>query len=193
MRWVTSDDHKGIRKALRRYLPKATWHRYHNCPRTPWETHYLRNAGGYVPTKARKEVHDGLRDVFNAPGRSQALARAERLMEGWQRRFPKLVAWVKNTLEEALAVFHLPEDHRKRMRTTNSLERFNDDGARPARVVRIFPNRASTLRLVNALAMEQSEEWTTGHSYLDLSMYREDEIEEEPAAEEVPERQLVKV
>ncbi len=185
VRCMTSDDHKGMRKAIQRYFPRASWHRCH--------THYQRNAGGYVPAKAREEVHAGLRDVFNAPDRSQALTRAEQLMEAWRSRFPELVAWLEKTLEEALTVFNLPEGHRKRMRTTNALERFYGEVGRRARVIRIFPNRASYLRLATALAMEQSEEWITGHRYLDMSMYREDDIEEVPAPEEVSERQLVKV
>jgi transposase-like protein len=184
VRCITSDDHKGMRKAIQRYFPRASWHR---C-----QTHYQRNAGGYVSAKARDEVHAGLRDVFKAPDRSQALARAERLMDAWRSRFPELVAWLEKTLEEALTVFNLPEGHRKRMRTTNALERFYEEVGRRARVIRIFPNRASYLRLASALAMEQSEEWISGHRYLDMSMYREDEIEEQPAAEQVPERQLVK-
>lgn len=185
VRCVTSDDHKGMRKAIQRYFPRASWHR---C-----QTHYQRNAGGYVPARARKEIHDGLRDVFSAPDRDQALARAERLMDGWRSRFPKLVAWLENTLEEALAVFSLPEGHRKRMRTTNSLERFNDRVARRARVVRIFPNRASYLRLASALAMEQSEEWITGHRYLDMSVCEDEEHEQEPEPVDVGEKELVKV
>lgn len=109
--------------------------------------HNQRNAGGYVPARARKQVDDGLRDVFNAPAREQALARAECLMEGWRHRFPKLVAWLKYTLEEAFRLFHLPQAHR-------------------ARVVRIFLNRESSssrcdpadLPLASVLAMSQYEE-----------------------------------
>lgn len=62
----------------------------------------------------------------------------------------------------------LPKGHRLRLRTTNGLEKFHQEVKRRTRVVRIFPNRASCLRLVSALAMEQSEEWLTGHRYLTM-------------------------
>lgn len=164
---ITSDEHKGLRAAMRRYLPKAAWQR---C-----QTHYQRNAAGKVPRKARQEVHRGLRDVFDAPDGELARQRAERLMEAWRGRFPALVAWMEETIEQPLAVFSLPAEHRKRLRTTNGLERCHQEARRRSRVVRIFPNRASCLRLSSALAMEQSEDWLTGHRYLDMRP-----LEEEP-------------
>lgn len=167
VRCLVSDEHLGLRAAMRRYLPRTTWQR---C-----QTHYQRNAAAKVPRKAREEVHAGLRDVFNAPDAEQAWKRAERLMDIWGDRFPDLVAWMEETIEEPLAVFALPPEHRKRMRTTNGLERFHEELRRRSRVVRIFPNRASCLRLSTALVMEQSEEWLTGHRYLNMQM-----LEEEP-------------
>jgi transposase-like protein len=85
---------------------------------------------------------------------------------------------MEETLEDALAVFALPEGHRTRMRTNNGLERFHEEIRRRTRVVRIFPNRASCLRLCSALAMEQSEEWITGHRYLDMDRLEEHQFEE---------------
>ena len=166
---ITSDEHKGLRKAMRRHLPKATWQR---C-----QTHYQRNAAGKVPAKSREEVHSGLRDVFNAPDETLAWQRARRLMEGWRSRFPELVKWLEETLQDALAVFSLPKEHRTRMRTNNGLERFHEEIRRRSRVVRIFPNRESCLRLCSALSMEQSEEWITGHVYLDMRVLEDDQPE----------------
>src|ERR687894_382757 len=81
-----------------------------------------------------------------------------------------------------------PESHRRRIRTTNGLERLNQEIKRRTSVVRIFPNRHSCLRLVSALAVEQSEEWLTGRRYLDMEelrelRYRECESEEVVAIE----------
>jgi len=129
-----------------------------------------RNAGGKVPAKARDEVRAGLRDVFNAPDEARAWQRARWLMERWESRFPELVAWMEETLHDALAVFSLPEEHRIRLRTNNGLERFHEELRRRSRVIRIFPNRSSCLRLCTALSMEQSEEWITGHRYLDMNV-----------------------
>jgi putative transposase len=166
---ITSDEHKGLRKSMRRYFPKATWQR---C-----QTHYQRNAAGKVPAKAREEVHAGLRDVFNAPDETLAWQRARRLMEGWRSRLPELVEWLEETLHDTLAVFSLPKEHRTRMRTNNGLERFHEEIRRRSRVVRIFPNRMSCLHLCTALSMEQSEEWITGHRYLDMEVLEEKQPE----------------
>lgn len=100
VRHVVSDEHLGLRKALRRYFPQAAWHRS--------QTHCQRNAAGKVPAKSRDEVHGGLRDVFRAPDGEQARQRARQLMEKWRGRFPDLVEWMEETLGAALAVFALP-------------------------------------------------------------------------------------
>jgi putative transposase len=169
VRYVVSDQHRGLRAALNRYFPGALWQR---C-----QTHYQRNAGAKVPRRARLEVHARLRDVFNAPNYERAKARAERLAREWQDRFPALVEWLEETIEEPLAVFELPEAHRKRLRTTNGLERYHQEDRRRSRVIRIFPNPASCLRLASAMAMEQSEEWLTGHRYLDMEVLEEEAVD----------------
>jgi transposase-like protein len=166
VRYVVSDQHRGLRAALNRYLPGVLWQR---C-----QTHYQRNAGAKVPRQARSELHARLRDVFNAPDYERAKERAGRLMEEWQDRFPQLVAWLEETIEEPLTVFELPEAHRKRLRTTNGLERYHQENRRRSRVIRIFPNPASCLRLASALAMEQSEDWLTGHRYLNMEVLAEE-------------------
>lgn len=148
VRLVVSDEHKGLKAALQRYLPKATWQR---C-----QTHYQCNAGAKVPRKARKEIHAGLRDVFNAPDHERARARAQQLIQEWGQRFPELTDWIEETIEDVLQVFTLPEEHQRRLRTTNSLERLHRE---------------------SALMMEQSEEWLTGHRYLTMKV-----LEEEPIA-----------
>ena len=167
--YVVSDQHRGLRAALNRYLPGALWQR---C-----QTHYQRNAGAKVPRRTRSDVHARLRDVFNAPNYERAKERAERLVEEWQDRFPALVEWLEETIEEPLAVFELPEAHRKRLRTTNGLERYHQENRRRSRVIRIFPNPASCLRLVSAMGMEQSEDWLTGHRYLNMEVAEEKSME----------------
>ena len=162
VRFVVSDEHRGLKSALRRYFPAAIWQR---C-----QTHYQRNAGSKVPRRARNQIHSQLRDVFAAPDLKQAWQRANRLIEEWAVTYPDLSTWLEETIADALAVFVLPAPHRKRLRTTNGLERSHQEGRRRSRVIRIFPNRASCLRLVTALAMEQSEDWLTGHRYLDMQV-----------------------
>jgi len=85
---------------------------------------------------------------------------------------------IEERIEECLTCLSFPESHRRRIRTTNGLERFNQEIKRRTRVVRIFPNRGSCLRLVTALAVEQSEEWLTGRRYLDMRELEEHRREE---------------
>jgi putative transposase len=131
--------------------------------------HYARNLLGMVAAKRRKELAAQLRGVFAAPNREVALRLASELADRWRGSHPALACHVEEHIEECLTCLTFPEDHRKRIRTTNGLERFNQELKRRTRVVRIFPNRGSCLRLVSALAVEQSEEWLTGRRYLDMS------------------------
>lgn len=169
VRLVVSDEHRGLHAALRRCLPGAEWQR---C-----QTHYQRNAGAKVTKRNRPEIHRQLRDVFDAPDQTQAQERARQMIEDWQDRSPELASWLEETIDAPLAVFSIPSAHQRRMRTTNGLERYQQEIRRRSRVIRIFPNRASCLRLTTALAMEQSEEWLTGHKYLDMSVLDEYPIE----------------
>jgi putative transposase len=122
-----------------------------------------------VAASKREELGAGLREVFAAPTRETALSLAERLANRWRGSHPKVAEHVEEEhIEECLACLYFPESHRRRIRTTNGLKRFNQEIKRRTRVVRIFPNREACLRLVTALAVEQSEEWLTGRRYLDM-------------------------
>jgi transposase-like protein len=171
---VTSDDHLGLREALQRYFPHAAWQR---C-----QAHYQQNAASKVPRRDRAEVRDQLRDVFTAPDYEEAHQRGQQMIEQWSRRVPAFAEWLEETIEQMLTVLQLPKGHRLRLRTTNNLEKYHQELKRRTRVVRIFPNRRSCLRLVTALAMEQSEEWLTGSRYLTMA---QTEAVEEPEKEDM--------
>lgn len=159
VKYIVSDKHRGMRKAMAKFLPDSSWQ---------WcQTHYQRNAEAKISGREETEkLHQHLRDVFNSPNYETAKARADKLTEFYEDHYPDLADWLEETIEETLTVFSLPKKHRKRLRTNNSLERFNGEIKRRTKVVRIFPNRASCLRLVTALCMEQSEEWVTGRRYV---------------------------
>jgi putative transposase len=157
---VTSDEHKGLKNAIERHFRGASHQR---C-----QFHYAKNLLGLVPFGKRKELGAGLRAVFSAPTRELALRAAEELADRWRATHPKVAEHIEEHIEECLACLSFPESHRRRIRTTNGLERFNQEIKRRTRVVRIFPNRRACLRLVSALAVEQSEEWLTGRRYLDM-------------------------
>jgi putative transposase len=158
---VVSDDHGGLKAAIARNFQGAA---YQRC-----QVHYARNLLGMVGHGRRKELSEGLRGVFAAPSREVALRLASELAAHWRGSHPR----VAEHIEECLTCLSFPESHRRRIRTTNGLERLNQEIKRRTRVVRIFPNREACLRLVSALAVEQSEEWLTGRRYLDMEELRE--------------------
>jgi putative transposase len=158
---VTSDDHPGLEAAIARHFQGASWQR---C-----QVHYARNLTKLIPRAKRKELTAGLSEVFTAPTREVALKLVEQLADGWRKKgYPKVAEHLEENIEDCLACLAFPESHRQRIRTTNGLERLNQEIKRRTRVVRIFPNREACLRLVTALIVEQSEEWITGRRYLDM-------------------------
>jgi transposase-like protein len=175
---VVSDDHQGLTAAVERHFQGASWQR---C-----QVHYARNLLGMVGHARRKELAEGLRGVFAAPSREVALRLASELAARWRASHPRVAEHLEEHIEECLACLAFPESHRRRIRTTNGLERLNQEIKRRTRVVRIFPNRQACLRLVTALAVEQSEEWLTGRRYLDMRELEEQRRQEEdPGTEEV--------
>ena len=85
------------------------------------------------------------------------------------RSWPRLADWLEENVPESFAVYDLPSDHRKRMRTSNMLERLNREISRRTHVVGVFPHQDALLRLVTALAVEQSEQWEGGAIYLEMT------------------------
>ncbi len=158
---VVSDEHEGLKAAISRHFQGASHQR---C-----QVHYARNLLGMIRATKRKELAADLRGVFAAPDRRSALGLASSAAEKWrQKGYEKVAEHLEERIEECLTCLAFPESHNRRIRTTNGLERFNQEIKRRTRVVRIFPNREACLRLVTALAVEQSEEWTTGRRYLDM-------------------------
>ncbi len=155
---VISDDHAGLGAARRAILGSVPWQR---C-----QFHLQQNAGAYVPKQAmRIEVAADIRAMFNATDRQAAEQLLQVAIQKYAVSAPRLSAWLEDNLAEGFTVFDFPLDHRRIIRTTNSLERINKEIRRRTRVVGIFPNEASCLRLVSALLMETSEEWQIGKHY----------------------------
>jgi putative transposase len=177
---VVSDDHEGLKSAISRHFQGASHQR---C-----QVHYTRNLLGMVSVAKRKELASDLRAIFAAPAREQALQIASSVAEKWRKKKgnEKVAEHIEEHVEECLACLAFPESHRRRIRTTNGLERLNQEIKRRTRVVRIFPNPEACLRLVSALAVEQSEEWLTGRRYLDIS-----ELEEQRHVERESEEAMV--
>lgn len=156
---IVCDDHTGLKAARQARFAGIPWQR---C-----QFHLQQNAGHYVPrVEMRSEVAADLRAVFDAPDRIEADRRLEMAIRKYEKSAPKLATWLSNNLPDGLTVFTLPAAHRRRLRTSNLLERLNKEIKRRTRVATLFPNEAALLRLVSAVLMEISEEWETGKIYL---------------------------
>ena len=151
---IASDAHVGLQAARRAVFPSVPWQR---C-----QFHLQQNAGQYVPSiSMRVPVATDIRAIFNAPDRYEAERLLEKFVERYQAKAPKLSTWAEEALPQGFTVFSLPASHRRRLRTTNLVERLNQEIKRRTRVARLFPNEGSCLRLVSAVLMEIAEDWQT--------------------------------
>lgn len=161
VRYIVSDDHAGLKQARAARFAGVPWQR---C-----QFHLAQNAMHYVPSVAmRNEVARDLRGVLDASDRPEADRRLQQLVVKYAKPAPKLAAWLEENVPESLTVLSLPAAHRRKLRTTNSLERINKEIKRRTRVATLFPNEQSALRLVTAVLMEISEDWETNRTYLNM-------------------------
>ena len=152
--FVTSDDHAGLKAARKAVLPGARWQR---C-----QFHIAQNAVHHAPNLTVKAaIGSELRNVWNAPSLEAAEVELKRLVAAYRPTASKLAAWMETAIPEGLAVFKLPRDHQRRMRTSNPIERsIQQEIKRRTRKIRVFPNEASLERLVTAVLVEIDDKWT---------------------------------
>ena len=162
---AVSDDHAGLKKALTETLPEAVWQRCY--------VHFLRNALDHLPRKADDDCLRELRWIYDRRDLAEARKDMAAWLLRWQEKYPKLCAWVEDNIEETLSFYRLPCGHHKHLKSTNMLERLNEEIKRRTLVVRIFPNEESCLRLIRALAVETHENWIEANRYLDMSLLTE--------------------
>jgi putative transposase len=162
---VVADDHAGLRAAIREVLAEAAYQRCY--------VHFLRNALDYLPRKADDDCLQELRWLYDRRSVEEARRDLAAWIAKWGTRYPRLVAWVEETIEETLTFYRLPRQHPKHLKSTNMLERLNEEIRRRTYVVRIFPNAASCCRLVRALAVEMHENWLEAHRYLNMDDLKE--------------------
>jgi putative transposase len=160
---VVSDAHGGLVNAIARHFQGATWQR---C-----QTHLTRDVLEAAPKALRDDLHEHLRSLFEAPDLATARTLLHQIAATYAERAPKALSALEAGFDDATAVLALPEPYRRRLRTTNIVERLNEEIRRRERVIRIFPNRESAIRLLGALLLEQHAHWTTGHRYLDMTGY----------------------
>ena len=177
---VVSDAHKGLKKAAKRYFQGASWQR---C-----QVHFSGNAMGLVKRAKRKEVAADLKKIFTADEKAEARRLASETITKWQEISPKVAELIDEHIEECFSSLDFPDSIRPRIRSTTGLERFHEEVRRRTRVVRIFPNRESCLRLISAICIEHSEEWISGKRYVNP-----EDLAESRAAQEQQQRDLAAV
>ena len=163
--FVVSDDHPGLTKAIAEVIPEAAWQRCY--------VHFLRNALDYLPRKHADDCLQELRWLYDRRDLHEAKADLAQWLAKWSPRYPRLTAWAEQTIEETFTFFRLPRQHHKHLKSTNMLERLNEEIRRRTYVVRIFPNAESCLRLVRALAVETNENWLEANRYINMDDLRE--------------------
>jgi putative transposase len=162
---VISDDHAGLRKAITEVFAEAAWQRCY--------VHFLRNALDYLPRKADNDCMTELRWIYDRRSIEEARQDLAAWLRKWGAQYPKLCDWVEGNIEETLTFYRLPRQHHKNLKSTNLLERLNEEIKRRTLVVRIFPNTAACLRLVRALAVEMHENWIEATKYLNMEYLKE--------------------
>ena len=161
-KFIVSDAHPGLAAARMAVFPSVPWQR---C-----QFHLAQNVQALVPRlEMRSRVAYDIRSIFNASDLPSALLRLKELVVFYSKIAPKLASWMETNIPEGLAILALPEAHQRRLRTSNALERVNQELKRRTRVASCFPNEASLLRLVSALLCEISDEWITGKIYLNMN------------------------
>ena len=163
--FIVADDHAGLKAAICEVLPEGAYQRCY--------VHFLRNALDYVPRKVDDDCLQELRWLYDRRDLAEARADLAAWIGKWQAKYARLVAWVEENIEETLTFYRLPRQHHKHLKSTNMLERLNEEIKRRTHVVRIFPNAESCLRLIRALCVETHENWLEAHRYLNMDYLRE--------------------
>jgi transposase-like protein len=160
VQFIVSDDPVGFKATRTAVFPAIPWQR---C-----QFHLQQNAQAYAPRRdQREEIGQAIRSLFASPDHAAAEQRLKQPVAHYAPTAPELAAWMEENLPQGFTVFALPVAHQKRLRTSNAIERMNQEIKRRTRA-RLFPNEASHLRLVTALLAEISEEWESGKIYLHM-------------------------
>lgn len=161
VKFIVSDNHKGIKAAVTKHFTGCMWQR---C-----KVHYLRNLMGMVKWKDKKTIVKMLQYIWDSEKIEEAREKAKQVIKFYEDKNPKIADHIEDSIEDTLNVMILPLSHRRRMSSTNMLERLNESIRQRTRVARIFPNEKSCLRLITAVLLEIHEDWISGRHYLNMS------------------------
>lgn len=160
---VTSDAHQGLQEAIFRSFPGVRWIRCH--------AHFRRNVMDKTPKRYRDRMHEILDGILSAPTPEKAREEFEAATDELEGQANRALETLEAGFEDVTSVLTLPGKYRRRLRTTNMVERFIEEIRRREKVIRIFPTMTSAWRMVGALCAEQHEEWSTGRRYLNMDEY----------------------
>jgi len=166
IKYIVSDAHEGIKSAVKHHFTGCMWQR---C-----QVHYIRNLMKLAKLKDRKGLAKALAFIWDSETIKEAREKTEKVIAFYEDKIPEVADHIEDSIEETLTVLALPENHRRRMKSTNMLERLNGSISQRTKVARIFPNRNSCLRLISAVLMEIHEDWISGRKYLNM---REEQAE----------------
>jgi putative transposase len=171
VRLVISDAHEGLRQAIAKVITGASWQR---C-----RVHFMRNLLSVIPKGAQDTVAAVVRTVFAAPDHGSAMIQLHEVAEMLEPKFPQAAELLEDASEDVLAHMHFPREHRRRLHSTNPIERLHKEVKRRTRVIGIFPTRDSLMRMVGTLLAEQDDEWQVAdRRYFSIgSMAKVDAIE----------------
>jgi transposase-like protein len=159
---IVSDDHLGLKEARKKVFPSVPWQR---CV-----FHLLQNASAYAPSKKlKKEIVQATKDILYSSSLELADEKKKVVIRKYKKKAPDFVTWLEDNIDEGLTCLSFPMEHWRRLRSTNLLERLNQEIKRRTRVARIFPNEMSCFRLIAAILMETHEEWINGRKYMDFN------------------------
>ena len=158
---MISDDHTGLGAARKRVFGSVA---YQRC-----QFHMHQNALKYVPKKSLQEgIIQAMREIFSCQSGEQAEEVKRKIVKQFKEEAPEFIDWFESCIDEGLTCLSFPQGHRKRILTTNGLERVNREIKRRTRVAVLFPNGDSALRLVTGILVEIHEDWVTGKKYLNM-------------------------
>lgn len=155
---MISDAHKGLVKAIGESFPGVSWQR---C-----KVHFMRNILASVPHRDKKQFASLLKLIWQAPNKEAALQQARNLIEFYAKQYPKAIETLEEGLEDSLTYYDFKSLDARKVSSNNMLERLNKEIRRRTRVIGIFPNPESYVRLVSVYLMEYSEDWSVGRAYL---------------------------
>jgi len=153
-----SDAHLGIQAAVRKEWLGASWQR---C-----KVHFMRNILAKIPHKEKKRFAERLKQIWLQPDKQSALSMASLLIKDYEKRFPEAVKCLENGLEDSLQFYEFPEIDKRRISSTNVVERIIREIRRRSRVIGVFPNQESYVRLITSYLIEYSEDWINERSYI---------------------------